>query len=233
MRFNPPPNWPVPPGWTPGPNWAPDPSWGPPPPGWQFWVDDSAARTEVISLPPSGGWTPANYYPPPSFPGSSPGFQPPPRKSRAPLVLACVAVVVVIAAVVTIVLTVGSKSEKSAATSSSSSSSSPRSTTTVTTTTQSDQDQIGAVIHGMQRDWNQSNYSAFANHYCSKEQAKLSKDSFDQERSQKGQVQITFSAVSVSGTTATVSPTLKFEKESQSRHPNWKFVKEGGEWKFC
>ena len=41
-RFNPPPNWPVPQGWTPPPGWEPDPSWPPAPPGWQFFVDESA-----------------------------------------------------------------------------------------------------------------------------------------------------------------------------------------------
>ncbi|RDH76842.1 hypothetical protein DVS77_18535 [Mycolicibacterium moriokaense] len=44
-RFNPPPHWPVPKGWTPSADWRPDPTWPPAPPGWQFWVPDTAVET--------------------------------------------------------------------------------------------------------------------------------------------------------------------------------------------
>ncbi len=43
VRFNPPPGWPVPVGWSPTRDWLPDPAWPPAPPGWVFWVDESAA----------------------------------------------------------------------------------------------------------------------------------------------------------------------------------------------
>ncbi|WP_026356955.1 PQQ-binding-like beta-propeller repeat protein [Mycobacterium sp. 141] len=42
-RFNPPPAWPVDPDFTPGPDWQPDPAWPAAPPGWRFWVEDTAA----------------------------------------------------------------------------------------------------------------------------------------------------------------------------------------------
>ena len=50
-RFNPPPNWPVPQGWTPPPGWEPDPSWPPAPPGWQFFVDESAPEYTLGNSP--------------------------------------------------------------------------------------------------------------------------------------------------------------------------------------
>lgn len=43
LKFNPPPGWPPPPeGWVPPRGWKPEKSWPPAPPGWRFWVDDSA-----------------------------------------------------------------------------------------------------------------------------------------------------------------------------------------------
>lgn len=44
-RFNPPPGWPVPSGWSPPAGWEPDPGWPAAPPGWRFWVDDSAGKS--------------------------------------------------------------------------------------------------------------------------------------------------------------------------------------------
>lgn len=42
-RFNAPPGWPTPPaGWVPPKDWRPDPSWPPAPPGWHFWIPDTA-----------------------------------------------------------------------------------------------------------------------------------------------------------------------------------------------
>ena len=51
-RFNPAPGWPAPPaGFVPPPHWQPDPSWPPAPPGWQLWVDDSAAEPRQATGP--------------------------------------------------------------------------------------------------------------------------------------------------------------------------------------
>ncbi|HEY7052733.1 MAG TPA: nuclear transport factor 2 family protein [Mycobacterium sp.] len=90
MRYNPPPNWPVPPGWTPEPGWTPDPSWPPAPPGWQFWIDDSAA-----------GWPPVAPVPPP-------------RKHTARNVLIGVgAVIAVVVAVIVALAAIGVFASKS------------------------------------------------------------------------------------------------------------------------
>src|SRR6266545_533936 len=64
-RFNPPPGWPKPPeGWQPPPGWQPDPSWPPAPPGWQFWIDDSAPtpppdQTQPWAPPPGATQPPS------------------------------------------------------------------------------------------------------------------------------------------------------------------------------
>ena len=42
VRFNAPPGWQVPPGFRPEAGWAPDPAWPPAPPGWEYWIEDSA-----------------------------------------------------------------------------------------------------------------------------------------------------------------------------------------------
>ncbi|MDT5013444.1 MAG: hypothetical protein QOH57_5061 [Mycobacterium sp.] len=99
MRFNPPPGWPVSPGWAPHSTFVPDPSWPPAPPGWPFWVDDSA--------PPHG--YPA--YPPPWQPG--PPFGPPPNHTtRNVLIGLGVALVLVVGLVVGLVVAFGGDSSK-------------------------------------------------------------------------------------------------------------------------
>lgn len=48
MRFNPPPGWPAPPeGWLPPEGWRPDESWPTPPPGWRFFVEQSAGSPQA------------------------------------------------------------------------------------------------------------------------------------------------------------------------------------------
>ncbi len=51
MRFNAPPQWPVPPGWFPDAAWSPNPSWPPAPPGWRFFVDDTAPHPPAAGTP--------------------------------------------------------------------------------------------------------------------------------------------------------------------------------------
>jgi predicted lipid-binding transport protein (Tim44 family) len=237
MRFNPPPNWPVPPGRTPGPNWTPDPSWGPPPPGWQFWVDDSADRTEVISRSASGGWTPTNYYPPPSFPQYQPQYQPP-RKSPVPLILIGIAVGVVIAAVVAVVLILDSRSDKTASGSSGSSAVSA----STSRSPESDEDQIRTAIRGIQSAYNNEDYTKFKSYLCSKRANDLSETDFKKDRSDEGRVTITVKSITVHGDTADAEVTIKTSNSTAtstvSGSPNgdagnMEFVKENGEWRWC
>ncbi len=69
-RFNPPPTWPVAPDFTPASDWQPDPAWPAAPPGWRFWIEDTAAAEaetepehEPVSVPPpriERMWAPEN-----------------------------------------------------------------------------------------------------------------------------------------------------------------------------
>lgn len=69
-RFNPPPGWVVPESnWQPSAGWRPDPSWPPAPAGWQFWVEDQAARgyTNAPMAPTGQSWpsrSPSGYSTP-------------------------------------------------------------------------------------------------------------------------------------------------------------------------
>jgi hypothetical protein len=227
MRFNPPPGWPVSPGWEPDPGFVPDPSWPPAPPGWQFWIDDSPPATVQApyqGMPADPGVPPAQGVPPypgapPPYPGPpqwQPGgpFGPPPNHTtRNVLIGLGVGVVLVVALVVGLVFAFGGDSSK------------PK----------SDEDQIRAVVAGIESAWNNTDYDAFMKHTCHEfaTDPSNSETSFKHDRSQNGEATLKVTSVKVTGDKADVTVDRKYADQSKPRSVQLGFVKEDGEWKMC
>jgi hypothetical protein len=215
MRFNPPPNWPVAPDWTPEPGWTPDPAWPSAPPGWQFWIDDSAPPAVVVpqtatqqAYHVTPQWQPTDPWQPTGPVSLGP---PPNRRNRNLFIWLGVGALLVIALVVGLVFAFGS-GEK------------PKS--------DSDEDQIRAVVSSLESAWNRSDYGGFIGHTCIKVHEALTKSGFNDWRNQGGEVKFKINSIKADGDSAQVQVSETFSKQGELDE-KLDFKKESGEWKMC
>jgi hypothetical protein len=100
--------------------------------------------------------------------------------------------------------------------------------------TASDEDQISAVLKGMNGSYNQSDFAAFASHVCAD---MLRSDAYEagwyQSRQSDGPTQITVNSVDVTGDDAVANVRFVAANHTDAKTLDIDFLREGAEWKAC
>lgn len=100
---------------------------------------------------------------------------------------------------------------------------------------QSDEDQIRAVVAGMQAAYNSSDSDGWKKSFCEgdqQNQADLDKYSFGAKNDPNGRAAATVEYVQLHGDTATVHIDVKYAK-GKNEADHWTFVRKNDDWKAC
>ena len=124
-------------------------------------------------------------------------------------VVAAIAVVAIAAAVLVVVLTRESKP--------------------------SDEEQIRAVLTGMQDAWNGENWNEFKGFVCepSMQDDPPTDEDLQEERDQQGRSELTVKSIEISGDKASASVEQTYENSDEPDTEDVDFVREGDDWKVC
>ena len=100
--------------------------------------------------------------------------------------------------------------------------------------TASDEDQVRAVLDGMNGSYNRSDFAAFASHVCADMlHANGYETGWYQSRAADGPTDITVNSVDVSGDDAVANVRFVAAKREDARTLDIDFLREGAEWKAC
>ena len=101
----------------------------------------------------------------------------------------------------------------------------------------SDEQQIRAVVAGMQEAWNRTDFNAFRDYLCKDNQrfwAALGADNAGATTMrERGRAEFTVHSVDVSGDKARASVKEKYSNGDETPETTEHFVLEEGSWKFC
>jgi hypothetical protein len=101
-------------------------------------------------------------------------------------------------------------------------------------TAATDEDQVRAVLDGMNGSYNRSDFTGFASHLCAD---MLKAADFEAgwyaSRKSDGPTQITINSVDVTGTDAVANVRFQAANHSDTKVVDVEFLREGAEWKAC
>lgn len=96
----------------------------------------------------------------------------------------------------------------------------------------SDEDAVRAVLEGMNRSYNRSDFGGFAEHLCAEmRRAAGFEAGWRRSRTSDGPTQITVNSVSVTETAAVAN--VRFVAADHDKTLDIEFLREGSEWKAC
>jgi hypothetical protein len=102
------------------------------------------------------------------------------------------------------------------------------------TSAATDEDQVRAVLDGMNGSYNRSDFDTFASHLCA---GMLRVDDFEagwyESREADGPTRITINSVDVIGDGAVANVRFEAAKHEDAKTLDVDFVREGAEWKAC
>jgi hypothetical protein len=101
---------------------------------------------------------------------------------------------------------------------------------------QSDEEQIRAVVAGMEAAYNSSDVDAWKKSFCEGDQpnwAELDNNTFGVNHDHNGRAAASVEYVILNGDSATVHINIKYEKNGKSEADHWTFVREDDDWKAC
>jgi hypothetical protein len=97
-----------------------------------------------------------------------------------------------------------------------------------------DEDQVRAVLHGMNGSYNRSDFEAFASHVCADMlRADSYKAGWYQSRNSDGPTQITVNSIDVRGADAVANVRFVAANHADAKTLDIDFLREGAEWKAC
>jgi hypothetical protein len=141
----------------------------------------------------------------------------PPRKSKAPWVIAAVLVLVVALAGLSVYLYFALRGESGTSASSSLSA----------------QDEIRATVKGMESAYNDGDADKLGTYFCANRKV-MSSSKLQTVLAQKGTMSTTVSNIVVNGERATAKVTFRFSKASADTDTEYQsYVYEDGAWKYC
>ena len=101
-------------------------------------------------------------------------------------------------------------------------------------TAATDEDQVRAVLNGMNGSYNRSDFTGFASHLCAD---MLKAADFEAgwyaSRKSDGPTQITINSVDVPGTDAVANVRFQAANHADTKVVDVEFLREGAEWKAC
>lgn len=105
--------------------------------------------------------------------------------------------------------------------------------TTRPTPAATDEDEVRAVLNGMNGSYNHSDFDAFASHVCADMLAGDFKAGWYASRSADGPTEITVNSVDVRGDDAVANVRFEAANHEDAKTLDIDFLREGAEWKAC
>ena len=168
---------------------------------------------------PPPGWTPPpDWQPDPSWPPPPPGWQfwvadSNAHRNRTGLIIGGTAAAVAVVAIIAVVVLTTRDSKPS------------------------DEEQIRAVVAGMEDAWNSSDYQKFRGFVCEDSLAVAvapTEDEFKEQRKGEGRIELEVKGVEITDDEAIVEVEEIFAKDEDSTDTeDLELVRENGEWKAC
>ncbi len=97
-----------------------------------------------------------------------------------------------------------------------------------------DEDQVRAVLNGMNGSYNNSDFTGFATHLCAELlRAAGFKAGWYASRKSDGPTQITINSVDITGADAVANVRFEAANQAAAKTLDVEFLREGAEWKAC